>query len=118
MGAPERKVELALARGAARRGWLCWKLTSPDLKGVPDRLVIADGVCAFVECKSATGALRPQQRLRLSELAAHTQATFVVSTPEEAASALDAIAAISARATAQAPEPASPLESDGTSTTP
>lgn len=93
MGAPEKKVELALARGAARRGWLCWKLTSPDLRGVPDRLVVADGVCAFVECKSATGSLRPQQRLRLAELAARAQLTFVVSTPKEAEAALDAIAA-------------------------
>lgn len=88
MGKPEAKVESLLARECARRSWLCWKFTSPNLRGVPDRLVIAPNVVAFVECKSEVGTLRPQQRLRLKEIESKNIATFVCHSAKEVTDAV------------------------------
>lgn len=63
----ERDVEKRLADACRRRGWLCWKFTSPGKNGVPDRIVIrprgyaAPAFVDFVEVKSPTGRLRPSQ---------------------------------------------------------
>lgn len=64
----ERDVEKRLTDACKRRGWICWKFTSPGKNGVPDRIVIrprgyaAPAFVDFVEVKSPTGRLRPSQR--------------------------------------------------------
>lgn len=91
MGAPEAKVEQFLIKKCAERHWLCWKFTSPNLRGVPDRIIIADGLCAFVECKSQTGSLRAQQKLRIKNIEDHDVAVFVVHDEQSVENALSEI---------------------------
>lgn len=65
----ERTIERAVLRECRRRGWLCIKLQSPGLIGLPDRLVIQPGgrVC-FLELKQPGGRVSRQQRLWLQLL--------------------------------------------------
>jgi hypothetical protein len=51
-------VEKYLVEAVAAAGGLCLKFVSPGHAGVPDRLVILDGVVRFVEVK------RPKEKLR------------------------------------------------------
>ena len=58
----ERLVEAELVAQVASRGGLCLKWESPGCRGVPDRIVLLPGArVAFVEVKSPTGVLRPEQ---------------------------------------------------------
>lgn len=57
----ERAIEQFLRKGIESLGGMCWKLTSPANRGVPDRLVIYMGQVIFVEVKSPIGRLSPLQ---------------------------------------------------------
>ena len=48
----ERDIERLVCAFAKRNGWLCFKWTSPNYRGVPDRMFIRDGVVIFVEFKA------------------------------------------------------------------
>jgi len=52
----ERDIEKTLCERVKALGGLCEKFTSPNRKGVPDRIIsLPGGIIIFVECK-ATGA--------------------------------------------------------------
>lgn len=91
MGKPEEKVEQELVKQCRQRRWLCWKFTSPGLRGVPDRIVIAPATVAFVECKSDVGVLRKQQLLRIQEIMSRNIDTYVVHTKEEVSEVINKI---------------------------
>jgi hypothetical protein len=75
----EREVERHLVRVVEELGGLCWKFTSPGLRGVPDRLVILpDWPIHFVETKRPNKTATPQQRRRHRELRALGVATVVL----------------------------------------
>ena len=59
----EREIESYLVDCVARQfGGIAYKFTSPNRRGLPDRLVvIPDGIMFFVELKSAKGKLTPNQ---------------------------------------------------------
>ena len=62
MGVRENKVETYLdneitARGGITRKWVC-----PMKDGVPDRIVMIEGVVVFVEVKTTDGVLSPVQK--------------------------------------------------------
>ena len=61
----ERKVEKYLCDQVKRIGGYAMKITSPGLAGVPDRLVLFNGVAVFVELKAQAG--KPSER----QLAVH-----------------------------------------------
>lgn len=68
MGVRENKVERYLDKEVVKLGGLTRKWVSPGRDGVPDRIVILDGVVWFVEVKTIDGKLsiaqiREQQRL-------------------------------------------------------
>ena len=49
----ESQVEKHLAKRVAALGGLCWKFVSPNLRGVPDRIVVMpEGRVFFVELKA------------------------------------------------------------------
>ena len=48
----ESQIERRFDRWVREQGALCFKFTSPSHRGVPDRLVIYGGRCAFLEFKA------------------------------------------------------------------
>jgi hypothetical protein len=68
VGKPERRVEDYLVRQVNAAGGLCWKFVSPALAGVPDRIVILNGVVVFVEVKTPGGKPTKLQMFRLKQI--------------------------------------------------
>lgn len=93
MGKPENSVESYLVKACADRGWLCWKFVSPGNNGVPDRIVIGDGLITLVELKSPVGHLRTLQCAIHGLLRRHGVEPLVAHTRPEA----DAVMAMIAR---------------------
>lgn len=80
----EKDIEKKLVKEVKKRGGLCWKFTSPNLAGVPDRLcLLHEGKVAFVEVKKPGGKLRPLQVLRKQELESHGFKVFVLNNEKE-----------------------------------
>jgi len=50
----ESAIESAVCKYAKTKGWLVYKFVSPNNRGVPDRIMLRNGVIIFVEFK-ATG---------------------------------------------------------------
>ena len=48
----ESTIEKAVSKFAASVGWITYKFTSPQHRGVPDRIFIRDSVVLFVEFKA------------------------------------------------------------------
>lgn len=61
----ESEVEKYLRIKIKSIGGLCYKWVSPGNSGVPDRIVIYDGIVWFVELK------RPNAKPRASQIACH-----------------------------------------------
>lgn len=65
----ERRIEQRLVAMVRQHGGLALKLTSPNIAGVPDRLVLLPGgKVVFVEVKSPGKKLRPLQQKRKAQL--------------------------------------------------
>ena len=79
----ENDVEKRLINKIKNLGGATFKFTSPSTKGVPDRIVIYDGMVAFVEVKRPGEKPRALQRYWLKELAHQNIKAAVVSTFEE-----------------------------------
>ncbi len=61
MGRPEAAVEKYLLEKSRKQGFLCWKFETPSQDGVPDRILIGNGMVFFVETKRPGGKTRPLQ---------------------------------------------------------
>ena len=57
----EKAVENHLKVKIRKAGGLCLKLTG--YKGIPDRIVLINGRCCFVELKDEGKKLRPEQKV-------------------------------------------------------
>lgn len=80
----ERYVEQVLAKKVKKAGGLCWKLVSPGMAGVPDRLVILNGQVCFVELKRPHGGrVSELQKVRMKELEAAGARVLVIRDPQE-----------------------------------
>lgn len=64
----EKTVENMLKRAIKADGGLCWKLVSPGVDGVPDRLCLKAGRALFVEVKAPGKKPRPLQQRRMNQL--------------------------------------------------
>ena len=65
----EKEIERRMVIEIKKRGGLCYKFTSPNNPGVPDRIVITpDGKVIFVELKTEIGRLAKIQRWQVSEM--------------------------------------------------
>ncbi len=78
----EKEIELYLKKQVENQGGLCWKLTSPGTKGVPDRLVITPRRVFFIELKAPGGRTRPLQNVRIKQLQQLNQKAFVLDSKE------------------------------------
>lgn len=69
MGAKENQVESYLHKRVVEAGGKSYKWVSPNMAGVPDRIVIMPGGRVYlVEVKAIDGKLSPVQKRRLAEL--------------------------------------------------
>ena len=65
----EKEIERRMCEMVKKRGGLCYKFTSPNNPGVPDRIVITPaGEVWFVELKAEFGRMANIQRWQKSEL--------------------------------------------------
>lgn len=65
----EAVLERKLVREVEKVGGLCWKFTSPNTPGVPDRVcIMPDGAVVFVEMKAEFGRLSNIQKYRREQL--------------------------------------------------
>jgi VRR-NUC domain protein len=75
----EKDIEKKFKRALEAKGCLVYKFSSPNCRGVPDRIVITDaGKVLFVELKTEKGVLSKLQRTQLKKLLAHRQNVFVL----------------------------------------
>lgn len=64
----EKSIEREGCDYAFRRGWREWKVTSPSVRGFPDRLYARAGVIILVEWKKTGEEATEQQAKRHREL--------------------------------------------------
>ena len=65
----EKQIEQRLVQGVKKRGGMCMKFTSPNLPGVPDRIVLTpDGRTIYIELKTEIGRLANIQRWVIGEM--------------------------------------------------
>jgi VRR-NUC domain. len=75
----ERDIEAYLKIRVGALGGLCWKFTSPGNAGVPDRMILIEGIVWFVEVKAPNKVLSRLQAKRIRELHAKGFRAAVVS---------------------------------------
>lgn len=75
----ESELERILVEEVRKAGGRAYKWISPGNDGVPDRIIFfPDGEVYFVELKTDTGKLSPQQKIQLARLKDLGQRTTVV----------------------------------------
>lgn len=67
MGKAEGYVEKYLKKQIIAEGGLCFKFTS-GVNGVPDRIIVINGLTLFVETKSHNGTLSPLQKVQIKRM--------------------------------------------------
>jgi len=78
----EREIEKYLYDQAKKHGGLCYKWSSPQCAGVPDRILMLNGTVWFVECKSSTGKLSKLQSKTIDKIRAQGMLVIVVNSKE------------------------------------
>ncbi len=89
----EHAIEQALKTAIEADRGLCWKLTSPGVAGVPDRLCLKNGRAVFVEVKAPGKKPRPIQARRIQQLRDHGFTVLVIDQVEQVEGVLDALSA-------------------------
>nr|DAT74922.1 MAG TPA: Nuclease [Caudoviricetes sp.] len=88
----EKDIEQALRRTVKARGGIALKFVSPNLNGVPDRLVLMpDGKAAFVELKAPGKKMRSLQIKRKRQLEALGFKVYCVDALEQIGGVIDEI---------------------------
>ena len=87
----EHHIEQALKTAVETSGGLCWKLVSPGVAGVPDRLCLKNGRAVFVEVKAPGCKPRPIQNRRIQQLRDHGFTVLVIDQVEQIEGVLDAL---------------------------
>ena len=82
-------VQNPVVRHARATGWLAWKMRIEGRNGCPDFLMMKNGAAIWMEFKSPTGSLSPQQHLRIKDLRDHGFEVHVVDDPEVGKRLLD-----------------------------
>lgn len=83
MGKPEETIEIYLKKKAEAKKFLCYKFVSPGHNGVPDRVIIGNGLTVFVETKAPDGKLRKIQEHRIKEMKKNGAIVYVAYTREQ-----------------------------------
>ena len=82
---PEAVVEKHLVEKVSNLGGIVWKFTSPGTAGVPDRIIVMNGLICFAELKRPKGGrVSDMQKWRIKQLAGQGAKAYVIKTCEEA----------------------------------
>lgn len=88
----EKEVEQKFTHAIKQAGGKALKLTSPNLAGVPDRLILMpEGRAAFAELKAPGKKPRPLQTRRIQQLAALGYTTYVIDHPDQIPGVINAL---------------------------
>lgn len=88
----ESEIEKTLTIEVKKRGGLALKFISPNLAGVPDRIILMNnGKIAFAELKASGKKLRPLQIKRKSQLESLGVKVYCIDSKEQIGGILDAI---------------------------
>lgn len=82
----EKDIEAYLVKQVRKWAGLCWKITSPGTRGVPDRYCAVLGKQFFVELKRPHHKKRPDEKLQKArhlELARQGVKTYVLETKQD-----------------------------------
>ena len=79
----ESDIERYLIKQSKSLGALCFKWTSPGVRGVPDRIVIYQGRVFFVELKAPGKKPRADQKLMIQKIEDQGGEVAVLSTKKE-----------------------------------
>ena len=80
----ESKIQTNIKNAFKRRGWLCYKFSSPAQRGVPDLICIGEGRAVFIEVKQPGKRPTKQQILHLKRLRGQGVAAGFVTNVDEA----------------------------------
>ena len=85
MGSPEAYVERYLVHRAEQAGIMVRKLEFPGSSGAPDRILMHNGLCVFVECKrTRKGRLSALQHVTIARIRAQGLPCVVADSREDA----------------------------------
>jgi hypothetical protein len=87
----EKNIEKYLGEKVKEAGGLYWKFVSPGVNGVPDRIVILNGVVAFVELKAPGKYPRVLQRYRHDQLRQNKQLVYIIDNKADADNMMEAM---------------------------
>jgi len=74
----ESTIEKKVTKYAESLGWLAYKFSSPNNRGVPDRLYIRNGVVIFIEFKQLGKKPTKLQTHHINKIKAQSIAVYVV----------------------------------------
>lgn len=89
----EKAIEQALRQVIQADGGICWKLVSPGVAGVPDRLCLKSGRAVFVEVKAPGKKPRPLQQRRMKQLREQGFTCLVIDSMSQIEEVRDALSA-------------------------
>lgn len=89
----EHHLEHQLKQHIQAMGGICWKVTSPGVAGVPDRICLKAGRVVFVELKTTGKRPRPIQTRRIRQLRDQGFTVLVIDSVDEIKGVCDALSA-------------------------
>ena len=87
----ESCIEQKVCQYAKSKGWLVYKFTSPNNRGVPDRLLLKDGKTVFIEFKAPGKKPSRLQDFVINQIRKQNFNVFVVDNLEEGRLLIDSI---------------------------
>lgn len=79
----ESTIEEHLIKKANANGFLCWKFVTPSANGVPDRILIGNGLIFFIELKRPKGKARELQIDAMQTMALYGATSLVLDTKDK-----------------------------------
>lgn len=79
----EKDIEKKVCNYAEKKGWWVAKFSSPNNRGVPDRIFLKNGKVIFIEFKSSKGKLTKLQQHKIDEIAHYKGTVHVVNNIEQ-----------------------------------
>ena len=85
----ENDVEKYLKNQCKKENIICFKFTAPSFAGIPDRIIIVDGITAFIELKRPKAETRPLQNVVIQNMRNHKAIVLRCDMKEKVAFILD-----------------------------